>query len=386
MCRGEKSPTGLSGRGFGNCDQVKRVLIYRLGSLGDTVVALPCLHVVARTFPSAERRMLTNIPVDPKAPSAASVLGESGLVGSYFSYPLGLRQIAALRRLSVAIRRWRPDVLVYLAEPRSAKAIIRDAVFFRVSGVKKVVGIPWRRSDRFPRRIVESEYCELEATRLARCISSLGDAAVDDPASWDLRLGTAERRQAEGLLRSWSGRKRFLVSGVGTKVEVKDWGAEKWRRLLGLVSRGHPDIGLLLVGAREEAAIASEAAADWRGPVINLCGVTSPRETAVLLQEAVLYVGHDSGPMHLAAAVGTRCVAVFSARSLPGVWFPAGHGHRVIYHRMPCAGCGLEKCLRFAKACITSVTVEEVYAAVSAALDESWLGKAESRANEASEL
>jgi heptosyltransferase-3 len=354
--------------------QVKRVLIYRLGSLGDTIVALPCFHLIARTYPNAERRLLTNLPVDPRAPSPASVLGESGLVQSYLSYPVGVRRIAALRRLSTIIRRWRPEVLIYLAEPRS-KTIIRDAVFFRVSGVKKAVGIPWRKGDRFPRPIAQSGYYELEAARLARCISALGDAAVDDPAAWDLRLGAAELRQADAFLHSWPGRARFVACGVGTKVEVKDWGVDKWRRLLGLVSREYPGAGLLLVGAGEEAAVSSDTAAGWRGPVLNLCGLTSPRETAALLQHAQLYVGHDSGAMHLAAAVGTRCVAVFSARSLPGVWFPAGRGHRVIYHHVPCGGCGLERCLKYAKACINSIAVEEVSAAVIAALNESWPGK-----------
>ncbi len=362
--------------GFAN-HQVRRVLIYRLGSLGDTVVALPCFHLIARTFPNADRRLLTNLPVDPRAPSIASVLGESGLVNSYLSYPIGLRRIAALCRLSALIRRFRPDVLVYLAEPRSTKTIVRDVAFFCASGVKKMIGIPWRKSDRFTQRISTSECYEHEATRLARCISVLGNARVDDPASWDLHLGDAERLEVNRLLRCWPGRKRFLVCGVGTKVDAKDWGAEKWRHLLGRVSCEHPDMGLSLVGAPEEAAVSNEAAAEWRGPLLNLCGVISPRKTAALLEEADLYVGHDSGPMHLAAAVGTRCVAVFSSRSFPGVWFPIGTGHRVIYHHVHCAGCGLERCLNYAKACINSITVEEVHAAVSAALTESWMGKLE---------
>ena len=58
----------------------KRVLIYRLGSLGDTLVALPALHLVARAFPDAVRRMLTNFPVNVKAPAAAAILGDSRLV------------------------------------------------------------------------------------------------------------------------------------------------------------------------------------------------------------------------------------------------------------------------------------------------------------------
>jgi heptosyltransferase III len=362
--------------------EIGRVLIYRLGSLGDTVVALPCFHLIARSFPNAERRLLTNLPVDPRAPSAASVLTGSDLVATYLSYPVGLRRIRALSGLSADIRRWCPDALVYLTEPRGAKAIFRDAAFFRASGIKKMIGIPWRKRDRIPRKIGNSGYYELEAARLARCISALGDAAVEDPASWDLHIADSEREQGGALLTSWSGRIQFVACGLGAKVEVKDWGMEKWRYLLGLVSRKRPNVGLLLVGAREEASVSAEAA-DWRGPVLNLCGLTSPRQTAALLQEAELYVGHDSGPMHLAAAMGTRCVAVFSARSLPGVWFPAGRGHRVIYHRVSCAGCGLERCFRHAKTCINSVTVEEVYRAVSAALDESWTGKTESQSAEA---
>jgi hypothetical protein len=53
----------------------ERVLLYRLGSLGDMVVALPALHLVARTFPDAERRLLTNDPVSAKAAPAEAVLG-----------------------------------------------------------------------------------------------------------------------------------------------------------------------------------------------------------------------------------------------------------------------------------------------------------------------
>ena len=78
--------------------KVERVLIYRLGSLGDTIVALPCFHQIERAFPDAERRLRTNIPVHAKAPAAAAVLGDSGLVHGYLQYPVGMRS----KRRSVA--------------------------------------------------------------------------------------------------------------------------------------------------------------------------------------------------------------------------------------------------------------------------------------------
>ena len=89
----EMKPLGL------NPYNVNGVLIYRLGSLGDTVVALPALHLVARTFPNARRLMLTNFPVHAKAPAASAIIGESGLVHGYISYPVGTRNVLELTRL-----------------------------------------------------------------------------------------------------------------------------------------------------------------------------------------------------------------------------------------------------------------------------------------------
>jgi ADP-heptose:LPS heptosyltransferase len=68
--------------------------------------------------------------------------------------------------------------------------------------------------------------------------------------------------------------------------------------------------------------------------------------------------------MHLAGAVGTPCVAIFSARSLPGQWFPRGARNTMIYHQTECFGCGLEVCVQHSKKCLLSITVDEVMQAV----------------------
>lgn len=108
----------------------------------------------------------------------------------------------------------------------------------------------------------------------------------------------------------------------------------------------------------------------WKGQTANLCGALSPRESAALLEKAEVFVGHDSGPMHLASAVGTPCVAIFSARNLPGQWFPVRSGHKIIYHKTDCFGCGLEQCIAEGKKCIFSISVDEVHSATVALLKE----------------
>ncbi len=77
-------------------EATRRVLVYRLGSLGDMLVALPALHLVARAFPEAERRMLTNVPVSAKAPAAAAILEGTGLVQGYMRYAVGTRSVREL--------------------------------------------------------------------------------------------------------------------------------------------------------------------------------------------------------------------------------------------------------------------------------------------------
>lgn len=101
----------------------------------------------------------------------------------------------------------------------------------------------------------------------------------------------------------------------------------------------------------------------WTGKVINLCGELAPRETAAVLRKAELFLGSDSGPMHLAAAAGVPCVIAFAARTRPGIWFPHGAANRVLYRNVDCAGCNLETCIEQKKKCLTSITVDDMLAA-----------------------
>lgn len=330
------------------------------------VVSLPALHLVARAFPDAERRMLTNFPVNAKAPAASAVLDGSGLVQGYERYEVGLRNPLKLLGLVWRIRRWKPDVLVYLAASRGVDVARRDAAFFRLAGIRKMIGVPltWE----MQKNHVDADgVLEPEAERLVRCIAELGEGRLQEGASWDLGLSEEEHQKAAEVLRPLGG-KKIIAASIGTKVQAKDWGAENWFRLLGRVAKEFPDHALALAGAPNEREQSEAAAEGWRqaggGPVVNLCGALAPRESAAMFQRAEIFIGHDSGPMHLAATVGTPCVAVFAARNKPRMWFPYGEGHRVLYHRVSCWGCALETCIVEKKRCIYSITVDEVMEAV----------------------
>lgn len=317
---------------FTHSKKISRVLIYRLGSLGDFVVSLPCLHLVRRHFPSQRIALLTNQPVVSKAAPARAILDGSGLIDDYIAYPLGTRNINELRDVRRSIRSFNPDVVIYLVSRPILSLVMRDYLFFQVCGVRRVVGLPLAR-DQQTSRLTVSGLWEPEAERLARCLAPLGNAQPHLPENWDLHLSAAEIAAADHVLHeqlpSFSGGRPLLGMSLGTKQAVKDWGDDNWKAVLkGLSS---PDIGLVLIGADEERLRSSDVARSWSGPVINACGRLTPRQSAALIKRTALFLCHDSGPMHLAAAVGTRCIAVFSKKNRPGEWFPFGSEHKIFY-------------------------------------------------------
>ncbi len=314
-------------------NQVRRLLVYRLGSIGDFVIALPCLHLLRARYPKAEIVLLTNSPVENRAAPGMSVLDGTKLVDRYFTYTIGLRTLHATKELVQTIRKSKPDLLVYLVERRTFYPVYRDYLFFRWCGITRTVGFPFTRdllTCRPPS--TGAGLWEPEAGRLGRCLAALGTVDAGQAENWDLQLSDEELAEADRLVDDGipgaSRGLRLLGLSVGTKQAINDWGDANWRAaLVGLTRR---DRGLVLIGASEDWARSEEIARQWSGPVLNLCGRMSPRLSAAVIRRTERFLCHDSGPMHLAAAVGTRCVAVFSNKDPPGKWFPFGPGHVVI--------------------------------------------------------
>ncbi len=367
---------------------IKRVLIYRLGSLGDTVIALPALKVVANAFPQAERRLLTSFPPSSKAPPSSAIVENTGLIHGFVRYTYGTRSVRELMILWWTIARWRPEVLVYLSGPRGVASAKRDALFFRLCGIRRLIGVPitedMQQNRRSPRvsltnKTSDKNTFEPECARLTRNISELGLVHLNDSSAWDLQLTPDERSRSLEVLLPIRGL-RFIAMSIGTKNQSNDWEAGNWHDLLFRLAKAYPDLALVICGAAVEFELSDLVAAGWReassAPVLNLCGFLHPRETAAVFECAEVFIGHDSGPAHLAAAVQTPCVAIYGARNLPGIWFPFGDAHRVLYRNVECAGCQLVTCLVEKKKCILSITVDEVFEEVVNALStKGFLGK-----------
>jgi heptosyltransferase-3 len=307
-----------------------RILVYRLGSLGDTVIALPCFRLIRTRYPGAEIVVLTNLPVSGKAAAIAAVLENTGLVDRYIPYPVGLRdprKLAALRR-QIAAEKF--DLVISLTAGRGLLASVRDYLFFRACGIPRIEGIPWRPRDLESRPLGDGLY-EGESARLLRRAG--WTEASEPPGGRDLALTAAERTEAARILEQAGIRLPFLAASVGTKSPLNDWGTANWRALFARLGEDHADHGLVLLGSPDEAERSDELARVWPGPSTNLCGRLTPRISAALLAQARLFIGHDSGPLHLAAAAGAPVIGIYSARCRPGQWFPSGPRTTVLYPR-----------------------------------------------------
>jgi heptosyltransferase I len=143
---------------------------------------------------------------------------------------------------------------------------------------------------------------------------------------------------------------------------TKLWEDEKFARLCDRI-RGELQTGVVLTGDNAERLGKIEKR--MKTKALNLGGKTSLRELGALYRRAALLVTTDSGPMHLAAAVGTPVVALFGPTD-PSRTGPYGPNHRVIRKELPCSPCFRKQCAD--PRCMTEISVEEVFSAVQSTL------------------
>ncbi|MBF0152656.1 MAG: glycosyltransferase family 9 protein [Magnetococcales bacterium] len=354
-----------------------KILVFRIGSLGDTVVALPALRWIRNHYgPECQITLL-----EDKSPgsevSTKNLLHGTPYVDRFLTYPSGKRSLffyISLLYLIREIRKQKFSVVINLAPGQRAKtALLRDHLFFSLCHIPLFIGfLPFSRQFIYPRdqdgkpSVVPSEAGFL-LERLTASGLDTGRAITDPLPQPDLELTEKELQQAgTWLLPKRKHPDRPLVAiAPGVKQPANQWSLDNYAALgTALVQRGACE--LIVVGGTKDILLQEQLLHAWKDGV-GASGIFSPRLTAAILSHCRLFVGPDSGPMHLASAVGVPCVAIFSDRDNPGRWHPLGQGHHVIRKSVPCGGCGRSICPQPDHLCMTSVTVTEV---VEAALQQ----------------
>jgi heptosyltransferase-3 len=306
------------------------VVVYRLGSLGDMVVSLPCIHAARRVYHSSRFVLLSNIPVANNAASVDSIFGQDVFFDSFIEYPIGTRSPNLLANLRRRLLATGSDTIVYLMPQRSQISALRDLLFLKACGFRNIIGFPQTRDQRTVRKDPSTGDLESEANRLARCCQSLGPIDFTDPCNWTLKITKSETSKATKLLEELAC-VSYLTIHMGGKMLQKDWGLDNWLLLMRIISSDYQNLGLLIIGAGIDSVRADEVLKAWRGPGINACGRLSPRESAAAISKSVLFIGHDSGPLHLSACMQVPTLGIFGDHNRPRQWHPIGDSVTIIH-------------------------------------------------------
>jgi lipopolysaccharide heptosyltransferase II len=345
----------------------RRILLLRLERIGDLLMSAPAIAAVRQFAPDAEIDLVVgswNTSIARLIPGIDRV---ETLDASWLSRGSGG---GGMRALIAQARGWRArhyDLAI------NFEGDIRSHLLVAISGATERAGFTMagggpmltRRFEFDPR-----QHTTTNAWRLVReTFAAVGVNHADvDAAPFRLQLPALARERAAALV----GREpRVIALHASGGRAIKQWPPERFAAAAARVAREY-DATLVLTGSPGDRPIVDEVRAKMPDDIaiIDLAGELELPILGAVLERCLVFITGDTGPMHLAAAVGTPTVAVFGL-SDPARYAPISTRHRVVRIDLPCAPCNRvrlppERCQGHTPDCLEGVTVDSV---VKAALE-----------------
>lgn len=338
--------------------RVRRVLVVRLRSIGDTVLATPSLYALRRFLPSAQIDILLENWVAP-------VLDGCADVDNVLTIERG--SVTARARLARRLRATNYDVAYNLHGGTTATLLMRAAgathrvgyADYQYSSLLNHAAPPapvlWRQAKTHS---VEQQLALLGWTGVPVSDRPPTRLAVTEEA----RMSVSQKLRDCGLDEA----SPLALVHPAAAFESKQWASENFARVAeNLAARG---LQVVAIAAPEQAPVLDALQAECAARIHAFTDFSLPEVTA-LSARASLFVGNDSGIAHIAAAVRTPSVVIFGSSNIahwrPWTEAPA----EVVREEMPCAPCPGYTCAEFEQPeCIRRVTVERVIAAINMTL------------------
>ena len=301
--------------------EVERILIIKLGALGDVALASGFIEAIRRAHAGAECLVLTRPPY-------AGLLAEQGAVRVLTFGERGVRAMAGL------VRRVRGMGLGAIYDLQCSD---RTRLLCLLSGVPFRVGLGpgWVYRTHLP----DDDPGRHPWERLAALLERAGVPGARE-AEPRIRLSAETLSRAEGWLARCglrAGGYALLQPGSSPRWASKRWGMERFAALASALEA--EGLVPVWIGSREEKALLARASA----PGVDAMGELGLPELAAVARGARFAVTGDSGPMHLVAAAGTPVYAIFGPTD-PARHAARGQAHRVLRGEAPCAPCHLPAC------------------------------------------
>ena len=340
--------------------RVNRICVYRVGAIGDIVCAIPALSAIRRAYPDAHMTLLTTPGKYSRSRHAAELLGDAEWIDEIILYDLeDIKTREQRRAFGVKLRSRRFDAWFDLTLDRAKfKRMIRDMLLARLIGARWAYG--WYLEHVGFAAKAETEVTEFpnEVERLLEVLSRCG---IESPtAEFPLPSNHICDPFLDRILReSEMSSVPIVAIAPGARRSCNLWPSERFAAVaIDLISRG---VTVVLIGGAEDYLMCEDLASQ-AGLAANFAGKLSLSESCALLRRCDLFICVDSGPQHLAAAVGTPCVALFSQRNQRRRWYPYGNNHIVLEGSVECHTCLLDTCPNDNR-CMKQISIEDVLAA-----------------------
>ncbi len=317
-----------------------KVLIVKPSSLGDVIHSLPFLYSVKRQMPQARVHWVIAEGLAPLLEGHPLIDRLWKINKDEWKRPSMLFQtIGQFRELSRGLRKEKFDAVFDL------QGLLRSAVISRMAGAKPVVGFSGAREGApffYTHKVSLQGKMHAVERYLEMARSSGIRPALEFPLPED-RDFVLPFEFAE-----------YAVIAPGARWPSKRWPAPKWGELARRLSPLH----MVTIGAGQDAGLADEIASISRGAAFPYAGKSSLKGLVEIIRRARFLVTNDSGPMHIAAALGVPVFAVFGPTD-PGLTGPYGNGTRVVIKgQVKCSPCRNRECGDMA--CMEAVTVDMV--------------------------
>ncbi len=354
---GEELPQPLAPAQW-DWQSVRKVLLIRLRSIGDAVLATPSLYALKRFLPHAEIDILLEGWVAPLLQDLDSVNRVVSLEGG---------SVLARARVARQIRAARYDVVYNLHGGTTATLLTR------ATGAAHRVGYATYQYSQLHNHLSPSPlllWGQQKTHSVEQQLALLGWTGVPVSDRPPTKLAVTPQAAAE-ISRHLSTvgleDRKFAVVHPVASFATKQWATEKFARVVEfLADRG---LAVVSIAAAHETAVLNDLAAQ-ASVQIHSFDLSLPEVTA-LAARAHLFVGNDSGIAHIAAAVGTPSVVIFGSSNIAH-WRPwTHHPAEVVYEELPCQPCHGYFCEKFEQPeCILRVPVGRVTAAIERLLGQ----------------
>ena len=339
----------------------KRILLVRTDRLGDVVLTLPMLSALRKHFPDAYLAILLRRYTSP-------IVERNPHLDAVIPYDEDDRLIP-VNEMVRRIKEYRFDFAI-VARPmlRVAWITFRAAIPLRVGTGFRYYSIL------FNKRVFEhrKDAKRHELDYNLNLLKSIG-CSVEDPPDFSLQIPPDNEAKIESLFRQFSidHDKEVVVIHPGTGGSAREWPADFFGKL---ANRLQEERGaqVILTGAKGEERKVAEVLLGSKGKAIPLVGRLSLMELGAVIKRANLFISNSTGPLHMAAALGTPVVSLFP-QLVPmsaARWGPYTSKKRVLVPDKPinCQDC-LHKAMTSC-ACMASISVDEVYRAACSLLVE----------------